>query len=124
MSKIGKKNILIPKDSSIKIEGANLTVTGPKGTKKLTINEIAESKNLTYLEILTEIEAIVYSGTKLDLSYMIDDIFDEESKQELHEYLIETKSDDLQDLCDEFNDDFEDEDLRLFRIYFYCKVAF
>ena len=38
MSKIGKKNILIPKDSSIKIEGANLTVTGPKGTKKLTIN--------------------------------------------------------------------------------------
>ena len=52
------------------------------------------------------------------------DIFDEESKQELHEYLIESKSDDLQDLCDEFNDDFEDEDLRLFRIYFYCKVAF
>ena len=92
--------------------------------KKLTINEIAESKKLTYLEILNEIEAIVYSGTKLDLSYIIDDIFDDESKQELHEYLIETKSDDLQDLCDEFNDDFEDEDLRLFRIYFYCKVAF
>ena len=90
----------------------------------MTINEIAESKNLTYLEILTEIEAIVYSGTKLDLSYIIDDIFDEESKQELHEYLIETKSDDLQDLCDEFNDDFEDEDLRLFMLYFYCKVAF
>ena len=38
MSKIGKKNILIPKDSSIKIEGANLTVTGPKGTKNITIN--------------------------------------------------------------------------------------
>ena len=92
--------------------------------KKLTINEIAESKNLTYLDILNEIEAIVYSGTKLDLSYIIDDIFDDESRQELHEYLIETKSDDLQDLCDEFNDDFEDEDLRLFRIYFYCKVAF
>ena len=92
--------------------------------KNLTINEIAESKKLTYIEILTEIEAIVYSGTKLNLSYIIDDIFDDESRQELHEYLIETKSDDLQDLCDEFNDDFEDEDLRLFRIYFYCKVAF
>ena len=92
--------------------------------KKLTINEIAGSKNLTYLEILNEIEAIVYSGTKLDLSYIIDDIFDEESKEELHEYLIETKSDDLQGLYDEFNDDFEDEDLRLFRVYFYCKVAF
>ena len=92
--------------------------------KKLTINEIAESKNLTYLEILNEIEAIVYSGTKLDLSYIIDDIFDEESKEELYEYLIETKSDNLQGLYDEFNDDFEDEDLRLFMLYFYCKVAF
>ena len=92
--------------------------------KKLTINEIAESKNLTYLEILNEIEAIVYSGTKLDLLYIIDDIFDEESKEELHEYLIETKSDNLQGLYDEFNDDFEDEDLRLFMLYFYCKVAF
>ena len=92
--------------------------------KKLTINEIAESKKLTYLEILTEIEAIVYSGTKLDLTYIIDDIFDEESKEELHEYLIETKSDNLKDLYDEFNDDFEDEDLRLFMLYFYCKVAF
>ena len=39
MSKIGKKNILLPKESSIKIEGSNLTITGPKGTKKLTIND-------------------------------------------------------------------------------------
>ena len=39
MSKIGKKNIIIPKESSIKIEGSNLTITGPKGTKKLTIND-------------------------------------------------------------------------------------
>ena len=39
MSKIGKKNITIPKESSIKIEGSNLTITGPKGTKKLTIND-------------------------------------------------------------------------------------
>ena len=39
MSKIGKKNIVIPKESSIKIEGGNLTITGPKGTKKLTIND-------------------------------------------------------------------------------------
>ena len=39
MSKIGKKNIIIPKDSSIKIDGANLTITGPKGSKKLTVND-------------------------------------------------------------------------------------
>ncbi len=46
MSKIGKKNILIPKDSSIKIEGANLTISGPKGTKKLTINDKIFSSSL------------------------------------------------------------------------------
>ena len=44
MSKIGKKNIIVPKESSIKIEGANLTITGPKGTKKLTIDKIFSSK--------------------------------------------------------------------------------
>ena len=46
MSKIGKKNILIPKESSIKIEGANLTITGPKGTKKLSINDKIFSSKL------------------------------------------------------------------------------
>ena len=46
MSKIGKKNILIPKDSSIKIEGSNLTITGPKGTKLLTINDKIFSSKL------------------------------------------------------------------------------
>ena len=47
MSKIGKKNIIIPKDSSIKIEGSNLTITGPKGTKKLSINDKIFSSKLT-----------------------------------------------------------------------------
>ena len=46
MSKIGKKNIIIPKDSSVKIEGPNLTITGPKGTKKLTINDKIFSSQL------------------------------------------------------------------------------
>ena len=46
MSKIGKKNIILPKDSSIKIEGPNLTITGPKGSKKLTINDKIFSSNL------------------------------------------------------------------------------
>ena len=46
MSKIGKKNIIIPKDSSIKIEGSDLTISGPKGTKKLTINDKIFSSKL------------------------------------------------------------------------------
>ena len=54
MSKIGKKNILIPKDSSIKIEGANLTITGPKGTTKLNINDKIFSPSLTENEFLLQ----------------------------------------------------------------------
>ena len=50
MSKIGKKNVLIPKDSSIKIEGSNVTITGPKGTKLLTINDKIFSSKLNESE--------------------------------------------------------------------------
>ena len=50
MSKIGKKNIIIPKESSIKIEGSNLTITGPKGSKKLTINDKIFSSKITESE--------------------------------------------------------------------------
>ena len=54
MSKIGKKNILLPRESSIKIEGSNLTISGPKGTKKLTINEKIFSSKLNESEFKIE----------------------------------------------------------------------
>ena len=92
--------------------------------KKLSIDEIAESKNLTYTDILNEIQTIVFSGTKLDLSYVINDIFDDESQDELYDFLIELKDDNFLQFYDEFSDDFDKEDLKLYNIYFYCKVAF
>ena len=92
--------------------------------KKLTIDEIAESKNLSYSEILEEIGTIVYSGTKLDLFYLINDIFDDESQDELYDFLIDSEEDDFLEFCEEFSDDFEEDDLKLYNIYFYCKVAF
>ena len=92
--------------------------------KNLSIDEIAQSKNLSYTDILTEIETIVFSGTKLDLSYLIRDIFDDESQDELYDFLIELKEDDFSQFYNEFCDDFEEEDLKLYNIYFYCRVAF
>jgi len=92
--------------------------------KKLTIDEIAESKNLSYSEILEEIGTIVYSGTKLDLSYLINDIFDDESQDELYDFLIDSEEDNFLEFCEEFSDDYEEDDLKLYNIYFYCKVAF
>ncbi len=66
MSKIGKKNIVIPKESSIKIEGASLTITGPKGTKKLTINDKIFSSKLTESEFeLQPIEKKVDKKTSI-----------------------------------------------------------
>ena len=55
MSKIGKKNILVPKESSVKIEGSNLTISGPKGTKKLTINDKVFSSKLVESEFSIEL---------------------------------------------------------------------
>ena len=92
--------------------------------KKLTIDEIAESKNLSYSQILEEIGTIVYSGTKLDLSYLINDIFDDESQDELFDFLIDSEEDNFIEFCEEFSDDFDEDDLKLYSMYFYCKVAF
>jgi len=62
---------------------------------------------------------------KLDETVLADICFGAElASYHFDQYFTDNKSDDLQELCDEFNDDFEDEDLRLFRLYFYCKVAF
>ena len=55
---------------------------------------------------------------------MIDDIFDEDSQEDLYDFLIDIKNDDSQIFIDEFNDEFEEDDLILYKIHFYCEVAF
>ena len=92
--------------------------------KKLTIDEISQLKKLTYKEVLSEISTIVYSGTKLDLTYLINDIFDDESQDEIYDFLIDSKEDDLSLLSEEFGEEFDEDDLKLYSIHFYCKVAF
>ena len=92
--------------------------------KKLTIDEIAESKNMDYSDILNEIRTIVFSGTKLDLSYIVNEIFDDDSQNELYDFLSESDNDDFSKFFDEFKEDFEEDDLKLYSIHFYCKVAF
>ena len=74
MSKIGKKNIEIPKDSSIKIEGSNLTISGPKGTKKLTINDKIFSSKL--IESKFKIEPFRTTFTFSGIEIFILPIFD------------------------------------------------
>ena len=64
------------------------------------------------------------SCIELDLFYLINDIFDDESQDELYDFLIDSEEDDFLEFCEEFSDDFEEDDLKLYNIYFYCKVAF
>ena len=91
--------------------------------KKLSIDEIASSRKISYQDVLSELETIVFSGTKLDLTYLVNEIFDEESIDELSEFFHELKSDSLDLVIKEFSEDYETDDLALFRLYFYSKHA-
>lgn len=91
--------------------------------RKLDLEDMAEAKNLTMDELLSEMESIVYQGTKLDISYYIDDILDEEQQEEIHEFLMEAENDSMSTLLKEFGDEYEEEELRLMRIKFINDVA-
>ncbi len=68
-------------------------------------------------------EAIVYSGTKLNIDYYLEEILDEDQQEELHEYFLEAETDKIEAALEEFDGDYDDEELRLFRIKFISEVA-
>jgi ATP-dependent DNA helicase RecQ len=91
--------------------------------KRLPIEDIAKSKGMDMEAILTEIEAIVQSGTTVNIGYYIDEILDEDSQEEIFDYFKEAKNDSIDGALAEFDDDFTEEELRLARIRFLSEVA-
>lgn len=91
--------------------------------RKLSLEDIAAAKGLSMDALITEIEHIVHSGTKVNLSYVLEDLFDEDQLEEVHDYFMEAESDDLQLAYDEFDGDYSEEELRLMRIKFMSEVA-
>lgn len=91
--------------------------------RKLDLEDMAEGKNLTMDELLSEMEGIVYQGTKLDISYYINDVLDEDQQEEIHDFLMEAENDSMSNLLEEFGDEYEEEELRLMRILFINEVA-
>jgi ATP-dependent DNA helicase RecQ len=89
----------------------------------LSLDDIASAKGMDMLKLITEMETIVFSGTKLNIDYWINDIFDEDQIEELTDYFMEADSDDLHLASDEFDGDYEDEELRLFRLKFISEVG-
>lgn len=91
--------------------------------RKLPLEDIASAKGLSMEDLITEIEHIVHSGTKVNLSYVLEDMFDEEQLEEVHDYFMEAESDDLSEAHEEFDGDYSEEELRLMRIKFMSEVA-
>ena len=91
--------------------------------RKLPLTDIASSKGMEMEEFIKEMESIVFSGTKLNINYWIDEILDEDQQEEIHDYFMESETDKISDAVEEFDGDYEEEDLRLYRIKFMSEVA-
>ena len=91
--------------------------------RKIDLEEIAKAQGLDFDELLTEIEAIVYSGTKLNIDYFIEEIIDEDHVDDIYDYFQNSETDDLDTAMDELGDDYSEEDVRLVRIKFISEMA-
>ena len=92
--------------------------------RKIDLEEIAEAKDLTIGELLSEIEHICYSGTKLNLDYYINQIMDDEKQEEIYDYFMNADSDNIQEALNELDgEEYSEDELRLMRIKFLSEVA-
>jgi ATP-dependent DNA helicase RecQ len=91
--------------------------------RKLPLEDIGRSQGKSMDEVIEEIEAIVSSGTRVNINYYIDEILDPENQEEIYDYFSEAQSDDLKDAYREFDGDYTEEELRLMRIKFMSEMA-
>ncbi len=91
--------------------------------RRIALDELAESKGLEFGELLDEIEAIVYSGTKINIDYFLREIMDEDHIEDIFEYFKESESDSLEDAIAEFGMEYSEEEIRLIRIKFLSEMG-
>ena len=123
----------IEENDIVKSDELVLRTSGSKSSKKLSLiqnvdkkiplDEISESRGVEFDILLLELESIVFSGTKLDIDYYVDDILDEDQQEELHEYFLESESEDISIALEEFEGDYDEEELRIYRIKFLNDVS-
>jgi ATP-dependent DNA helicase RecQ len=125
-SYVKDNDILRPDDLIIKSTGAksgNKLYFITSIDRKLSFDDMASAKGMDMNKLIGELESIVYSGTKLNVGYWIDEMLDEEQQEELHEYFIESVSDKIEAAVEEFEGDYEEEEIRLYRLKFISEVA-
>ena len=91
--------------------------------RKVALDDIASAKGIDFNELLDEIEAIVYSGTKLNIDYFLDEAMDEDHLLDIYDYFKESETDSLSVAMDELGDDYTEEEVRLVRIKFISEMA-
>lgn len=91
--------------------------------RKISLEDIAVSKGLDFSELLDEIEAIIYSGTKINIDYFIDDAMDPDKAEEIFEYFRESQTDDIDTAMTELGGDYTEEEIRLIRIKFISEIG-
>ena len=92
--------------------------------RQLALEDIARAKGISIEELMDEIEAIVYSGTKLNIDYYIRNVMDDDHMQDIYDYFLEdSESDDLDEAIDELGDDYTELEIRLVRVKFLSEMA-
>lgn len=91
--------------------------------RKVALDDLADSKGLDFDELLSEIETIVYSGTKLNINYFIESAMDEDRAEDIYAYFKESETDQMDDAIDELGDDYSEEEIRLVRIKFLSEMG-
>ena len=123
---VEENDITRPDDLIIKSTGSNSALKLyliQSVDRKLSLEDIASAKAMEMSILITEMETIVFSGTKLNIDYWIREIFDEDQIDELMNYFMEADTDDISIAYKEFNNEYEEDDLRLFRLKFISEVG-
>ncbi|WP_035667897.1 DNA helicase RecQ [Flavobacterium sp. 83] len=123
---VDDNDIIRPEDLVVKSTGVNSVnklYIIQNIDRKLSLDDIASAKGLKMDDLIKEMEQIVYSGTKLNIKYWIDDMLDDDQQEEIHDYFMESESDNIEEALKEFEGDYDIDELRLMRIKFISEVA-
>ena len=91
--------------------------------RQVALDDIAYAQGLEFEELLDEVEAIVYSGTKLNIDYFLEEVMDDDHVDDIYDYFSESDTDDLATAMEELGDDYSEDEVRLVRIKFLSEVA-
>ena len=91
--------------------------------RQIALDDIAQAQGLDFDELLDEVDAIVYSGTKLNIDYFIEEVMDDEHVDDIYDYFMESETDKVDDAIDELGSDYSEDEIRLVRIKFLSEQA-